>query len=80
MKLFLSTAQKLIWGVEVQLHPFLTSRLGGGEWSTCRPGRCTRGKEPWHILSRRLAGLHFAEEKDLLTLSGFESRFVHTVQ
>jgi hypothetical protein len=26
-------------GVEVQLHAFLTSVLGGGEWSASRPGR-----------------------------------------
>jgi hypothetical protein len=27
------------WGVEVQLHEFLTSALGGEEWSASRPGR-----------------------------------------
>jgi hypothetical protein len=27
------------WGVEVQLHAFLTSALHGGEWSDSRPGR-----------------------------------------
>jgi hypothetical protein len=26
------------WGVEVQLHTFLTSALDGGEWSTSRLG------------------------------------------
>jgi hypothetical protein len=28
-------------GVEVQLHAFLTSALGGGEWLASRPGRFT---------------------------------------
>jgi hypothetical protein len=26
-------AMKMYWGVEVQLHPFLTSALAGDEWS-----------------------------------------------
>jgi hypothetical protein len=30
---------KTYWGVEVQLHSFLTSALDGGEWSASRPGR-----------------------------------------
>jgi len=29
------------WGVEVQIHAFLTSALDGGEWSAFRPGRFT---------------------------------------
>lgn len=29
--------------VEIQLHPFLASALGAGEWSASRPGRFT----PW---------------------------------
>jgi hypothetical protein len=32
---------KTYWGVEVQLHGFLTSALDGGEWSALRPGRFT---------------------------------------
>jgi hypothetical protein len=32
---------KRYWGVEVQLHAFLTSELDGGEWSASRPGRFT---------------------------------------
>jgi hypothetical protein len=32
---------KAYWGVEVQLHAFLTSALDGGEWSASRPGRFT---------------------------------------
>jgi hypothetical protein len=30
---------KTYWGVEVQLHAFLTSARDGGEWSASRPGR-----------------------------------------
>jgi hypothetical protein len=30
------------WGVEVQLHAFMTSALDGGEWSASRPSRFTR--------------------------------------
>jgi hypothetical protein len=33
-------------GVEIQVHPFLTSVLDGGERSVSRPGRFTSGKEP----------------------------------
>jgi hypothetical protein len=32
---------KTYWGVEVQLHAFLTSALDGGEWSASRSGRFT---------------------------------------
>jgi hypothetical protein len=32
---------KTYWGVEVQLHSFLTSALDGGEWSPSRLGRFT---------------------------------------
>jgi hypothetical protein len=41
-------AMKTYWGVEVQLHAFLTSALDGGEWSASRPGRFTpREKAPF---------------------------------
>jgi hypothetical protein len=32
-------AMKTYWGVEVQLHAYLTSALDGGEWSALRLGR-----------------------------------------
>jgi hypothetical protein len=32
---------KTYWGVEVQLHAFLTSELDGGEWLASRSGRFT---------------------------------------
>jgi hypothetical protein len=38
-------AMKTYWGVEVQLHTFFTSALGGGERSASRPGHFTAGKE-----------------------------------
>jgi hypothetical protein len=30
-------------GVDVSIHVLVTSALGGGEWSTSRPGRFTPG-------------------------------------
>jgi hypothetical protein len=59
---------KAYWGVELQLHAFLTSERDGGEWSVSRPGRftsgkrfsvrinCMRGADPslfWHVLEDR---------------------------
>jgi hypothetical protein len=32
---------KVYWGVEVELHKFLTSALDGGEWSASLPDRFT---------------------------------------
>jgi len=32
---------KAYWGMELQLHTFLTSALDGGEWSVSRSGRFT---------------------------------------
>jgi hypothetical protein len=34
-------AIKTYWGVEVQLHAFLTSAIDGGVWSASHPGRFT---------------------------------------
>jgi hypothetical protein len=36
--------------------PFLTSALGGGEWSASRPGPAPRGKSPRYPFDRRLVG------------------------
>jgi hypothetical protein len=35
---------KAYWGVDVEIHIFLTSALVGGEWSASRPGRFTPGE------------------------------------
>jgi hypothetical protein len=32
---------KVYWGVNVQIHIFLTSALAGGDWSASRPVRFT---------------------------------------
>jgi len=49
-------AMKMQWGVEVQLHAFLSSAIDGGEWSASRPGRFTPRKSPWYPLDRWLGG------------------------
>jgi hypothetical protein len=38
---------KTCWGVEVQLHAFLTSSLDADEWSAPAPTDLTLEKEPW---------------------------------
>jgi hypothetical protein len=47
MKMYLiqlsTTSLRHIGGVEVQLHAFLTSALGRGEWSVSCPGHFTPG-------------------------------------
>jgi hypothetical protein len=37
---------KAYWGVEVELHAFLTSALDGGEWLASRPSHFTPEKVP----------------------------------
>jgi hypothetical protein len=50
-------AMKTYWGVEVQLHAFLTSAQAGDEWSASRPSSFTSGvKSPRYPLERRLDG------------------------
>ena len=44
--------------VEVWLHSFLTSALGGVKWSASRQGRFIPGKERRYPLSRRVSGPH----------------------
>jgi len=44
-------AMKAYWGVEVELHVFLTAALNGSEWSASRAGRFT----PWE----RAPGTHW---------------------
>jgi hypothetical protein len=59
------------------MHIFLTSALGGGEWSASRPDRFTPG---WRASSSHWiggwadlrAGLHNAEKRKFLILQGLE--------
>jgi hypothetical protein len=46
---------KTYWGVEVELHTFLTSAGDGGEWSVSRPDRPTSGETA--------NGTHWIEER-----------------
>ena len=69
---------------EVQLHSFVSSALGGRDWSSSLPGRSTPGKEHWYPLSRRQRGLQcpsgrFEEETNFLPLTGFENRNFQSV-
>jgi len=54
--------------LDVQLYPFLTSTLHGGEWLASQPGRSTPGTEGRRLLNRKLSGPqcrsgHSGEEK-----------------
>jgi hypothetical protein len=67
---------KAYGGVDVYIHIFLTSTLGGGEWSPSRPGRCTPGDRALgtHCIDGwvgRRAGLD-DEKIKFLTLLGLE--------
>jgi hypothetical protein len=43
------------WGVDAQIHLFLTSTVTAGEWSASRPGRFTHEERaPRYALDRRL--------------------------
>jgi hypothetical protein len=53
---------KVYWGVEVQLHAFLTSALDGGEWSVSSPGRLNSRE--------RVPGTHWR--------GGWASHYTHT--
>jgi hypothetical protein len=51
--------------MEVELHAFLTSALGGGELSASRLGRFTHGERaPLHPLDRRLSGTQSGSGRD----------------
>jgi hypothetical protein len=68
---------KAYGGVDVKIHIFLTSALGGGEWSASRhcrfsPGERAPGtplREGW--VGPR-AGLDDVEKRKFLTLTGLE--------
>jgi hypothetical protein len=77
-------AMKEYWGVELYLHAFLTSALGGSEWSASRPSRFTPGKSPWYPSDRRLGGPQNrsgggGEEKNLQPLPGLEPPIIQPV-
>jgi hypothetical protein len=65
---------------EYSSYSFLTSALGGGEWSASRPGRALpQGKYLWYPLYRRLGGpqsgsVHRGQRKNPLPLPGIEPR------
>jgi hypothetical protein len=66
-----------VWGVDVQIHIFLTSALVRGEWSTSRPGGFTPGKRALgtHWRGEWLcprACLHKVEKRKFLTVPGLE--------
>jgi hypothetical protein len=68
---------KVYGGVDLYIHIFLTSALGGGEWSASRPGCFTPGERApstywiggW--VGPR-AGLDDVEKRKFLTLPGIE--------
>jgi hypothetical protein len=47
---------KANWGVEVQLHTFLTPALDGGEWSAHPLAAFSQEKSPQYPLDRRQGG------------------------
>jgi hypothetical protein len=69
---------KAYGGVDVQIHIFLTSTLGGGEWSASRPCHFNPGERApstqwiggW--LAPR-AGLDDVEKRKFLTLDGTQT-------
>jgi hypothetical protein len=42
--------------VEVLLHSFLTTAIGGDEWLISHPDRYNLREEPWYPLNRKLVG------------------------
>jgi hypothetical protein len=61
------------------IHIFLTSALGGGEWSASRPGRSNPGERApvTHWVGGWVdhrAGLDDVEKRKFLTLPGLELR------
>jgi hypothetical protein len=67
------------WGVDIEIHIFLTSALAGGEWSPSRCGRFTpRERAPaTHWIGSWAdprAGLDDVKKRKFLTLPGLELR------
>jgi hypothetical protein len=72
---------KVYWGREVQLYAFVTSALGGSEWSSSCTGCCIPGKENLCLLNGQMGGPQghvgqFGEEKNLLLFPGITPQFL----
>jgi hypothetical protein len=70
---------KTYWGVEIQLHAFLTSALDESEWLASRLGRFTLGERALINPSIRdwvspRAGLDVVAKKQYIPLPGIEPR------
>jgi hypothetical protein len=70
---------KAYWVVDVYIHIFLTSALGGGEWSASRPGHFIPGeRDPGTNWIRgwvdRSAGLENVEKRKFITIPGLVLR------
>jgi hypothetical protein len=70
---------KKYWGMDVQIHVFLSSTLVGSEWSASRRGRLTSGERTpgTHWIGGWVgprAGLDDVEKRKFLTLPGLELR------
>jgi hypothetical protein len=70
---------KTYGGVDVETHVFLTSAIGGGEWSASRPGRFTPGeRDPGtHRIGGWVeprVGMDDVEKRKFLTLPRLELR------
>jgi hypothetical protein len=65
-----------MWGVDVEIHVFLTSALAGGEWSASRPGHFIPGEGTpdthWIGWVSPIAGLDDVENRKFLTPPGLE--------
>jgi hypothetical protein len=64
-------------GVDVSIHIFLTSALGGGEWSASRPCRFTAGERApgahWiEVWVGPTASMDDVEKRKFFTLPGLE--------
>jgi hypothetical protein len=70
---------KAYWGLDMQIHIFLTSASVGDEWSASRPGRFIRGERAagTHWIGGWVGpsvGLDDLEKRQFLTLPGLELR------
>jgi hypothetical protein len=61
--------------VELELHSFVTSALGGGKWSSF-PAFFTAGESARKMDETESLSGDFGEEKNLSSLPGIKSRFI----